>query len=399
VKHLVTCLMIIFIIPSGTACTTAIFSGKATKDGRPLLWKNRDTSSINNQVLVFNDGRFRYFGIVNGGDLSGLNIWSGVNEVGFAIMNSASYNIELKDLPKDGEGRFMKLALQTCQTIEDFENLLTKSRFFRDVNANFGVTDAHGGAAFFEANGESYQKFDANDPKIAPHGYLVRTNFSDMGPKEGGYGFIRRERAETLISKRVSSTKMDVESLIIEITKDLTNPRTGISPETQMGETGHYLDASDTINRYSTVSCTVIHGVAEGQNINNTVFWVLLGQPICGLATPLFLSTFQVPELLTGTETAPMCDLSLKLRGLIFPFRKGHGSLSHYLDVNVLTGHGEMPNISLHVNLKQKDIFKKTNEFLKDQKEPTEYSRFQNDCIKEAYDALHQIATLVPKPI
>jgi hypothetical protein len=27
-------------------CTVAVVSGKATPDGRPLLWKNRDTSSL-----------------------------------------------------------------------------------------------------------------------------------------------------------------------------------------------------------------------------------------------------------------------------------------------------------------------------------------------------------------
>ena len=29
-------------------CTTAVVSGSATPDGRPLLWKNRDTDEANN---------------------------------------------------------------------------------------------------------------------------------------------------------------------------------------------------------------------------------------------------------------------------------------------------------------------------------------------------------------
>ena len=32
------------------ACTSAVVSGKATPDGRPLLWKNRDTGYLRNHV-------------------------------------------------------------------------------------------------------------------------------------------------------------------------------------------------------------------------------------------------------------------------------------------------------------------------------------------------------------
>lgn len=35
------------------ACTSAIVSGKLTANGRPLLWKNRDTNDQNNRVKRF----------------------------------------------------------------------------------------------------------------------------------------------------------------------------------------------------------------------------------------------------------------------------------------------------------------------------------------------------------
>jgi len=35
-----------------SACTTAVISGKATKDGTPMLWKNRDIRSLNNKINV-----------------------------------------------------------------------------------------------------------------------------------------------------------------------------------------------------------------------------------------------------------------------------------------------------------------------------------------------------------
>ena len=36
------------------ACTSAVVSGKVTPDGRPLLWKNRDTDYLRNHVAYIN---------------------------------------------------------------------------------------------------------------------------------------------------------------------------------------------------------------------------------------------------------------------------------------------------------------------------------------------------------
>lgn len=40
------------------ACTTAIISGKYTKNGKPLLWKHRDTWAVNNKIMHFKDGKY-----------------------------------------------------------------------------------------------------------------------------------------------------------------------------------------------------------------------------------------------------------------------------------------------------------------------------------------------------
>ncbi len=46
---LLLCFIACAIIPS-FACTSAIIGAKANPSGRPLLWKNRDTSTIDNKV-------------------------------------------------------------------------------------------------------------------------------------------------------------------------------------------------------------------------------------------------------------------------------------------------------------------------------------------------------------
>ncbi len=184
------------------ACTTAIISGKFTVDGRPLLLKHRDTDVLQNKLMFFNDGKYEHIGLINSPDSLGKEIWAGCNSMGFAIMNSASYNLNLKDTTslKDREGLVMKQALQTCATIEDFEELLRNLPKPLGVEANFGVIDAKGGAAYYETGNFDFKKFDVNDPIIAPFGYIIRTNFSFTGDRKEDYGLIRYQTAEELFN-------------------------------------------------------------------------------------------------------------------------------------------------------------------------------------------------------
>ena len=55
-----------------TPCTVAVVSGKATLDGRPLLWKNRDTSARPNKVAFLRGEK--YLAIPGGYSTSDLDI-------------------------------------------------------------------------------------------------------------------------------------------------------------------------------------------------------------------------------------------------------------------------------------------------------------------------------------
>ena len=63
------------------ACTSAIFTGKATPDGRPLLWKHRDTGELNNRIEFFpagNGRKYSFLGLVNSPVQDG-EVWTGTN--------------------------------------------------------------------------------------------------------------------------------------------------------------------------------------------------------------------------------------------------------------------------------------------------------------------------------
>jgi len=84
-KQRITMLLIVFVwvasfSQSVWGCTTAIVSGKFTVDGRPLLFKQRDTPDLENKLMTFSDGKYPYIGLVNTKDTLGKAVFGGFNE-------------------------------------------------------------------------------------------------------------------------------------------------------------------------------------------------------------------------------------------------------------------------------------------------------------------------------
>lgn len=310
----------------GPACTTGVISGKATPDGRPILWKNRDTPDRHNQVVRGDGGRYSFVGVANQADLGGLQIWSGVNSAGFAIMNNVSYNVDVKEEDSTMEGTFMRLALETCGSVEDFQALLAATdgggRF---VAANFGVIDAKGGAAYFEANDKRFTRFDA---AAAPGGFLVRGNYSHSGRKGQGAGYIREARAQDLVGGLRAKNRLTVENLLGEVARDTANARTGAYP----AETGKgWAWIGDSINRNTTASAYVLQGVLPGEDPLASTAWILLGQPITGVAVPVWVGGGPVPPELHARPMAPLHAAFDRIARHAYPDRSD--DQVRYLDV------------------------------------------------------------------
>ena len=104
-------LLMAFTLTESYACTSAIITGKLTKDGKPLLWKHRDTGELNNRIEYFKGPKYTFLALVNSPDSGGI-AWTGTNNVGFSIMNTASYNLRdandgVDDKEMDREGELM----------------------------------------------------------------------------------------------------------------------------------------------------------------------------------------------------------------------------------------------------------------------------------------------------
>ena len=124
-KKILLLVLAICSVSLAFACTSFIISGKATPSGKPLMFKHRDTGELNNRIAQFQGPTYSFIGLVNSPCLDG-EVWAGMNEAGFCIMNTASYNLREDSLkcPMDREGELMYHALGICATLEDFEACL-----------------------------------------------------------------------------------------------------------------------------------------------------------------------------------------------------------------------------------------------------------------------------------
>ena len=338
----ISSILISVIVSDIVACTTAIISGKYTEDGRPILWKHRDSDFYQNKLMYFTDGKYDYIGLVNSEDLEGKEVWAGTNSTGFSIMNAALYdvNLDYEGDYKDREGYVMKMALQQCATLKDFEKFLTDLPKPMGVAASFGVIDANGGAAYYETDNNTFVKFDANDPRVAPNGYIIRTNHAYTGVKDKGYGYIRYENAHDLFSNAFATNRLNYQTIIKEFSRSFyhsllkTDYRDFTDEYTNKQQ---FINAGDLIVRNSSVSSVVIHGVKKGESPEFTTMWTVLGYPFTTVAVPVWIKGGKdLPRIMMAEKNgnAPLCDMALKLKKQCYPVERGSGY--KYLNISSL---------------------------------------------------------------
>ena len=207
-------------VPS-LACTTVIVSGKVRVDGRAVMMKNRDTGHKSNDIKWFQGEKYDFIGLVNTDGEPSKEVWAGTNSAGFCIMNTATYDLKEDDIPQekmDREGVLMFRALEVCATVEDFDHFLDTLSKPMYVEANFGVTDARGGAVYYEVdNWRVRARFDVNEE---PTGYRVVTNFTWSGREADRKGVERYERACSLLAETcIPISEWDHDFLINKISR------------------------------------------------------------------------------------------------------------------------------------------------------------------------------------
>lgn len=328
------CLVLVLITSFLYPCTSAIITAKASESGRPLLWKHRDTGALENKIVHMKGEKYAFTGVFNVSDSLNREMWMGTNDAGFSIMNTASYNITAGlewDKEKDQEGLFMKKALGLCATVEEFETFLKSQSGMWGIETNIGVIDAQGGAAFFETGYYDYVKYDANDPTVAPLGYLIRTNFSFAGEPHDGQGYIRFTETSDLFQKEMLKGKLSVDFLLKKATRDMHHglmKRDIWDAYLPLDMDDEYMvSLQDYTVRYWSASSLVVEGVKDGDDAGAATLWIILGFPPATLVTPVWIGAGELlPSILVAEngKNPPVVDWSLTLKKRCFPYSKGN---------------------------------------------------------------------------
>ncbi|MCF6238463.1 MAG: hypothetical protein L3J79_06585 [Candidatus Marinimicrobia bacterium] len=332
-RHLLLLILIFTSLSSLLpACTSAVISGRSTDDGRPLLWKHRDTGHLENKLVFAKGARYDFVGVANTSDTLSRQIWMGANSVGLAIMNTASYNLnegQVCDVPDDQEGLFMRAVLEHCSDLNDFETFMDTSSGRWGLAANFGVIDAKGGAAYYEKGYFDYTKYDVTDPEIAPDGYLIRTNFSISGVEDKGSGFIRYGVTTELFQQQEA---ISVEFMLEAATRNLKHGLMGndlrAEPLPADSHDERFVLFQDYVVRQASASTLLIQGVLPTEDPLLTTLWTILGWQPVTLVTPVWVrSTGLLPEYLVSRDgaPAPLNAVALALKAQCFPVERGNG--------------------------------------------------------------------------
>jgi len=326
-------------------CTSAIVSADVNPAGRPILWKHRDTSATDNKVeyVAPTKDTFGYVALFNASDKNLSEAWMGMNDAGFAVMNTASYNIKDDNVPAkkmDKEGIIMTKALKTCRTVDDFARLIDSYPRPMGVEANFGVIDATGAGAFFETNNHSYVRYNLSD---APDGVLVRTNYSHSGRTNEGYGFVRESNANRILQPYIDERTLTPEVLTEVVSRTFYHD---LKKKDFTTASEKWVIDQDFIPRYKSTATIAIEGchpvesvvtVTPGFIEDEYIMWTGLGYPPVAEIRAVRCSSDGVDECLRGSLPdghSPMADEARRKRDEAFPIKTGNGD--KYIDMTKL---------------------------------------------------------------
>ena len=331
VRHILFFFFFYFISGiEGYACTSMIVSGKASADGRPFIFKNRDTNYKDQTVVIYKGEKYHYTAIadITNGVVRPNRVGSGFNEAGFSIINTVANNLNGGKKDISNNSKVLRRALEVCATLEDFENLLDTLPKPLHIDSNYGVMDAQGGVAYYEAGNKGYVKYDANDPKIAPNGYLIRTNFGVSGNKIFGKGYGRYTAMEMYIDRIKKNGKIGFEDVIRGATRFLTHGETKVNLynyEPENDKKPVFVDFKDFIPRSVTVSAQLIQGVKKGESPQETTAWTMCGFPLTTVCIPIWLTKDnKLPKIVSRSSNghSVICDAGLTLKKRLFPNNK-----------------------------------------------------------------------------
>ena len=188
------------------------------------------------------------------------------------------------------------------------------------------MLDAEGGVAYYETGNKGYVKFDANDPHVAPYGFIVRTNHGMSGERSMDQGIERYIAMNDYATRASYANDLGFENIIRKVTRYLKHGLTNIDlHDLQPQDDSHpvYYPFRDFIPRNLTASAQLIQGVRKGEEPRRTTAWTIVGCPLTTVAIPLWITANgKLPDVVTHQQPgqqAALVGYGLELKRQLFP--------------------------------------------------------------------------------
>ncbi len=273
----------------------AVISPTATFDNRPMLWKNRYSDSTNTALHAFRGKKYDYIGLIKNNDTTA--VLAGQNTSGFALVFNTP--MDSKDTLSINPAVLVKSALGECATVQEFKALLNT----QNCSSIFGCFDNRGNCSVLESTPNSVIDFNISNPETAPNGFLVRQQFSMSAIAQLESDSWSYHRAKYILNQQAARKNIDSQYLLQVVARDVTSKDLDPAP---LPFNGRYKDApkqfvktENTINSYRTTNAFVFYGSSPNKP-GQAGFYYIAGDPLCGVAVPLWPDCGEVPKSLQG---------------------------------------------------------------------------------------------------
>ena len=379
------------------SCDILVISSNASKNGKPIIWKNRDDAAgfyIGiRQHKASNPEIGSYICIEEKLYPDMFSICSaGVNEAGLAIANTSAYTgSSIKELINIDEP-ILERALNNCKDVTCFEKLLIEAHNHPDkfyvTSSNFVVIDASGGALHYEAYADLKEPVDFIKHDANIEHFSNKTNYIDLHEIYDSTSERRSYRATDLLTYFYNENELTPKTVMQKISKDVCNN-----------------DNSQNLKNFNTKYCisraytrlgVVIEGVAPGQDPKFATMWVNLGEPSAGVFVPLYPAAHFIPDAVQSNALGS-APFNVAIIDKELEFYSNNGSLNRYIEIpgikDMSMNKGELIEwqktpLSIENNLIEED--KKVKDYIKNVKDPKKVEEilkaFSDDAVNYAYE-------------
>jgi len=284
--------LVLLIMPiQAYACTVGAAHGSATIDGRPMMWKMRDTSD-GRQQLVHSPGEpYDFIGVRT----EGGSIYMGLSESGVCTGNAVV-----------GGGNTSEVMQYIFRNFSTMDQIRTYFYGITTVGGNLPFIDAAGNASLFELNKDSWWlEYDTMDPDRAAQGLLglvVRANEFHNHP-DGTDDL-------SITGGRYESGTYNIKGLADACELSVTTVTQGNAEPNEGFEYARYGPGRELymICRSTNRSFIAVHGVLPDEDPALSTMWFLCGNANYAIAVPTWVMVSNIP--------APLASGDLYVRAL-----------------------------------------------------------------------------------